>query len=528
MQRFTFHRESTGLFTEQQDRLVYRQEELMDFIHLPYSVDSFATQINIKSRQFSSEKRQLLVDHLRAQYNEISVEEAVKVNIDLLLKDNVFTVTTGHQLSVLTGPLFFIYKILHVIRLSEELNHRFEDHSFVPVYWMATEDHDFEEIRSVELFGKTLSWESDQKGPVGRFSAEGLDALKEEFSSFFSGEALNEINEILAAYHGIDLAEATLRLVNRLFGKYGLVILNADSKALKSSFIPVLKKELEEEFAFHAVHKMNALLDKEGMKVQVNAREVNLFFMEDGLRERILHLEDGIFVEGKGKFSKDEMLRLIDTQPEKFSPNVILRPLYQEWVLPNLCYIGGVGEIAYWMQLKGVFEAIEVPFPLVGVRNSLLWIDPVNSKRIEKADLHLEEIFHDTDILKREYVKKNAEEELDLSDIENAFNILKEKLLNKIVSTDPGLERMALAEITKIEKQLQGVEEKLFRSVKTKHEQALVAIDQLKSKLFPANGLQERTVSLFSLCADGKVDVKIAQLHHFIDPFEKDLIVVRE
>ncbi|MFN5911285.1 MAG: bacillithiol biosynthesis cysteine-adding enzyme BshC [Bacteroidota bacterium] len=528
MQRFTFHRELTGLFTEQQNRLVYRQDELMDFIHLPYNSDSFGTQIKIREQQFTRDKRKDLVDQLNKQYSGIDLEPKVSANIQSLLDGATFTVTTGHQLSIFTGPLFFIYKILHVIRLAETLKEKYGEYNFVPVYWMASEDHDFEEIRSVELFGKTLSWESEQKGPVGRYSTVGLDVIRAEFSAYFSGEALEEVKEILANYEGKDLTEATLKLVNRLFSRYGLLIINADTHELKRSFVPVMKKEIETEFSYHAVQKMNALLEKEGMKVQVHAREINLFYMENGMRERIVHLDDGFFIEEKGKLSRDALLNLIESSPECFSPNVIMRPVYQEWILPNLCYIGGVGELAYWMQLKGVFEGAEVPYPLVGVRNSLLWIDPVNSKRIEKSGIHLEEIFHDTDVLKREHVKKHADQELDLNDVEAAFNLLREKLLSKVMNTDPGLERMALAEIARIEKQLQSVEEKLFKSLKVRHEQALTAIDQLKSRLFPANGLQERSVSLFSMCAGGKIDERIAQLHDFIDPFESDLIVIRE
>lgn len=526
MQKFTFHRDRTGLFSEQQNRLVYRQEELMSFLHVPFELHSFEQQI--KRKVFSKEQRELLVNVIQRQYKDRTYDPAVQRNIEKLGDQTTFTVTTGHQIPVFTGPLFFIYKVLHAIRLAEELNSKQDEHHFVPVYWMATEDHDFEEVKWVDLFGKTISWESDQTGPVGRFELNGFEAIKEEFASFFSGEALEEIRSILDIYNGSDFADATFNLVNRLFGKYGLIILNADDRQLKSSFAPILKREIESGFSHAAVERTNQLLEREGMKLQVHAREINLFYLEKGLRERIIHLEDGFFVEGKGKFTKAEMLKLIEDSPECISPNVILRPVYQEFILPNLCYIGGVGEIAYWLQLKGVFEAVNVQYPLLSVRNSVLWIDPVNSKKIAKTELLLEDLFHDAEELKRQYVLRNQDAELDMNDVERSFTELSEILTEKVISVDPGLEKFIASELVKMDKQIASVKDKIYKSVKSRHDQSLVAIDQIKSKLFPNNGLQERSTNLFQLCAGGKVEERIAQLHEIIDPFEKDFIVVRE
>lgn len=528
MQKFTFHRESTDLYTEQQNRMVYRQEELLSFLYLPYRLENFEKQAQLKARSFSSEQRSVLTEVLSDSYTGRPKTEAVEKELELLKKSTTFTVTTGHQLNIFTGPLYFIYKILHTIRLAEELNSTYEEYHFTPIYWMASEDHDFEEIRTVEIFGKQIAWESDQKGPVGKFDLDGLDELKREFASFFSGEALDQVSEILNTYTGQDLADATFNLINRLFGQYGLLIVNADNSKLKTLFAPVLLKEIETSFSHDAVNKTNVQLEKEGMKTQVHAREINLFYCEKGLRERILHLEDGYFVEGKGKFTKKEMAELIEKSPELFSPNVILRPVYQEMILPNLCYIGGVGEIAYWLQLKGIFDELNLPFPLLAVRNSLIWIDSVTSKKIARTELLLEELFFETDHLKRQYVFNNEEDDIDFSVIDSLFQDLKSAILEKVSQNDPGLEKYAQSEVVKIEKQIIAIREKLFRSLKSKHDQALVSIEQIKNKLFPSNGLQERSVNLFSLCAEGKVDERISQLHHFIDPFEPNLIMIRE
>jgi uncharacterized protein YllA (UPF0747 family) len=298
MQKFTFHRDATGLFSEQQNRLIYRQEELLNFIGLPYSRENFQRQV--KQNTFTKEKRELICEALQEAYVNTPLHDAVRNNLELLKNENTYTVTTGHQIPIFTGPLFFIYKLLHVVRLSEELNAQNDNFRTVPVYWMASEDHDFDEVKWVDLFSQTIEWNTPQKGPVGRFELEGFQALKDNFESFFSGEALDEIKEILASYDGADFASATFQLVNHLFGKYGLLILNADNSKLKKSFIPILEKELLQGIAHAAVTKTDAQLVKEGMKVQVHAREINLFFLEKGSRERIIHLEDGFFIEGKG------------------------------------------------------------------------------------------------------------------------------------------------------------------------------------------------------------------------------------
>lgn len=528
MQKFTFHRDATGLFSEQQNRLIYRQEELLNFIGLPYTRENFQKQVKQKQDTFTKEKRELICEALKEAYANTPLHDAVRMNLELLKNENTYTVTTGHQIPIFTGPLFFIYKLLHVVRLSEELNAQNDDFRTVPVYWMASEDHDFDEVKWVYLFSQTIEWNTSQKGPVGRFELEGFQELKDNFESFFSGEALDEIKEILAAYDGADFASATFQLVNHLFGKYGLLILNADNSKLKKSFIPILEKELLQGIAHAAVTKTDAQLVKEGMKVQVHAREINLFYLEKGSRERIMHIEDGFFIEGKGKLNRETLLDLLNTHPECFSPNVILRPLYQEFLLPNLCYIGGVGEIAYWLQLKGVFDAFEVTYPLLSVRNSLLWIDAVNSRKIAKTELPLEELFMDTEELKKRYVLRNQSDELDLSDVEQAFAVLKDQLTAKVMKADPGLEKFVAGELVRMEKQIQSVREKMYRSIKSQHDQALLSIDQVKSKLFPNNGLQERSVNLLQLCAGGKVHERIAHLHDFIDPFEKDFIVIRE
>lgn len=528
MHKFTFHRQLTGFFTDQQNLLAYNQEQLLPFIGHAFSEGMFEKQIERKKEKYSNEERTRLVTVLRANYSDSSTSDKQKKNIELLEKSTTFTLTTGHQLSIFTGSIYFIYKILHVIRATEELNKRYPENHFVPVFWMASEDHDFEEIQTVEVFNRQMTWDSGQKGPVGRFKLDGLNALKMEIASLFENQSESEIQAILDAYDGANLAEATFNFVNKLFAEYGLIVVDGDQRELKKAMIPVFEKELREQFSFQAVHKTNEQIQKEGLKLQVNTREINLFYIEDQVRERILHLEDGFFIEGKGKFSLDELLQLLNEQPECFSPNVILRPVYQETILPNLCYVGGVGEISYWLQLKGVFDAIELVYPMIQVRSSILWVDSVTSKRMDKAELFLEDLFKDCSDVKKQYLTENASEEIDFEKIDSQFEELKSALIDKIDTIDPNLDKYALAEAMKMQKQLESIKEKLTRSVKQRHDAGLKAIDQIFEKLFPHGGLQERSMNIITMCADGKMQSKMNQLHSLIDPFDPDFVIIRE
>ncbi|MDP5011595.1 MAG: bacillithiol biosynthesis cysteine-adding enzyme BshC, partial [Crocinitomicaceae bacterium] len=163
MQKFTFNREKTRAFTDQQNQLVYHQNYLMSFINRPFSIEGFRAQMEEKKHAFSLAQRSLLHTVLTDNYNDKSTSELTKKHIDNLLKEETFTVTTGHQLSLFTGPVYFVYKILHVIKICDSLKKEYPENNFVPVFWMASEDHDFEEIQSVGLFNHTMSWESEQK-----------------------------------------------------------------------------------------------------------------------------------------------------------------------------------------------------------------------------------------------------------------------------------------------------------------------------------------------------------------------------
>ena len=528
MESFKVNREKIKQVGQQHLDLVYNQEVFSSYINQPYRLEGFKSQIEEKAKSYVHSQREVLTEVLSDQYSNVKNTEKVRENIELLKSKNTFTVTTGHQLSLFTGPLYFILKILHVIKLSEKLKKDFPTQNIVPVYWMASEDHDFEEIQTMNLFGKPFTWNSDQKGPVGRFKLEGLEQVREEIKAMFSNHPDSDINALIEEYNGRDLAAATRNLVHKLFEKYGLVIVDADHSELKKMFAPVIKKELLESFSFKVVEETNKLLIKDGSKIQVNPREINLFYILDGFRKRIIKENGAYTIEGMSPFSEEGILAELDQHPERFSPNVILRPLYQELILPNLAYIGGAGELSYWLQLKGVFDAVNCPYPMIGIRNSVMWIDAATSKKMTKINLDMEKVFESNDALKKDFVKNNSEGKLDFDAIDQLQKSLSEEIDRLVTSIEPSMKGYASAEDSRLIKQMESLKAKLIKTSKSKHESSLKTIDQVIDKLFPNGGLQERNVNFFSFCPDGNYQSALNTLYNCIDPEEKDLIIIKE
>ncbi len=516
------NREESGIFSDQHIRLVHKQEEIEKYVQRLFSEEMLVHQVEAKKFEFKDEKRAILVEALKSQYAKV---EGNKPDFDRLLSPNTFTVTTGHQLTLLVGPMYFVVKILEVIKLAAELNSKYPNTDIVPVFWMATEDHDFEEIQGTNLFNQSLSVDYGQRGPVGRFSIEALEAFKSEVLDFFGEDKRSEIEPLLDAYNGSNLADATRNLVHHLFGDKGLVIVDGDDPSLKQLFAPIVVEELKFGKTQTAVHDTNESLEADGFKIQVHARPINLFYIENGFRERIIRTESG-FEAGDKQWSEQELFDLVESSPECFSPNALMRPLYQEVILPNISYVGGAGEISYWLQLKGVFDAYSTLYPIIKVRNSVLWIDRTTSKRMDKIDMDWKQVFKDVDVLKKEYVKHHASDELDFSDLNQFVEKLTAEMEARALSVDANMGKFAGAEAARLEKQLDNFKAKLIKAAKGQHDQAMKSIETIKDRLFPGGGLQERSANFLSFCADGSVKANLDQLYEALNPFSENLIVL--
>ena len=390
--------------------------------------------------------------------------------------------------------MYFLYKIISTINLTKELQQQYPEQNFVPVYWMATEDHDFEEINYFTFKGKKFCWNRESSGPVGRLSTEGL----EDFLTIFALELGSSTNaeKLKTLFHEAylkhtNLADATRYLANALFGDYGLVILDADDANLKRQFIPFIKEELLKQTAFS---KVNETIEQFGnYTVQVNPREINLFFIEDNLRERIIFEDGGYKINNtKIHFSEQELLAELELHPEKFSPNVVMRPLYQEVILPNLAYIGGGGEIAYWLELKSFFDAVKVTFPMLIVRNSVVLATEKQLKKADALALNWSDLFQKQTLLINNKTKQLSEFDIDLSDLKQQLQQQFQALNELTYKTDRSFAGAVKAQEVKQTKGLEQLEKRLLKAQKRKLADSLSRITALQNELFPNQSLQER------------------------------------
>jgi bacillithiol biosynthesis cysteine-adding enzyme BshC len=520
-------RTKTTSFTEQQLLLSENQNALQEFIGIPFSREAFPKQIELKKASYPTSNRAILQTVLLEKYNSLENNSKALENINHLKNEHCFTITTGHQLSLMTGPLYFVYKILHVIKQCQELNAFYPNYRFVPIYWMASEDHDFEEIRSFSLFGKSITWETEQNGAVGRMNLSGMAEVHETVKQFFANHPESEIHQLLDKLNGNTYGEAFFKFVHTLFSDFGLVIIDGDQKEFKKQFSTVIRDEIETQFSFEAVEVTNKKLEQKNLKIQIHPRELNLFFLSENNRERIIPI-GADFQIGSQKFTKEQLLELLEKQPESFSPNVVLRPLYQEFLLPNLCYVGGVGELSYWLQFKGVFNHAKIPYPLIQARTSALWIDSNSAQKMENFKLSIEAIFKSKSELIKQFLLENEEESIDFSLIDFQFNQFKKDFELKTESIDSSMNTRVGAEFTRIEKQIDGLKAQLEKSVKSKHEKGLKSIEQLKDKLFPNNALQERIANFFQFCPDGNYKQKLHDLFEAMQPFSSEFLVIKE
>ena len=471
---------------------------------------SFQDQIDSKK----SVNRSLLVEVLEDQYRGLQDIP----NLQSLANEKTFTVTTGHQLNLLTGPLYVIFKIASTINLAKTLKKAYPSYHFVPVYWMATEDHDWEEINHLHLFGKKIEWNTDQKGPVGRFDVSALASIWKELPSdmpYFKDAYTDAQN----------LTDAVRKYMHGMFGEEGLVCLDADDVRLKKCLIPIMETDLFEHKHLACVKSSNEKLSDLGYTPQIYAREINFFYMQDGMRERIEKQGEKYQVLNQPiRFSKQELQREIHTHPERFSPNVALRPVYQELILPNLAYLGGAAEVAYWLQLKGIFDLHQVPFPILLPRNFGVVIPPLEASRIEKLGLTIPELFQDERTLLKQFVDKHTKHTLDLGNEQERLSSLMSKIAQKAQAIDETLEASVLAEETRWQKGLERLTKKMRKAEERNQAIGLGQIKAIKNTLFPGNTWQERHTNFLEFALNYPTFTQ--ELLKVLDPLRFDLYVM--
>jgi bacillithiol synthase len=501
-----------------------RRYLLLEFPHLTSHLPTIDAMVNAaEHRHFSKDKRQRLVDSWRLQYEPNSPRQDL---IDRLLSQNTCTITTGHQLTLATGPAYTIYKITSTVALAEKWNKQGHQQYLIPVFWLASEDHDFDEINHVYTKETTLQWNREAGGPVGRMSIHGASEILEPWIQLLTQRNHPTDAEIIkTAWQTTTLSQAVRILVDAFFVDHEVLILDADQRELKSMFTPIMEDEIMHSAAYDAMASSIQWLKNNGFPLQVNGREINIFYQSDDFRKRIVKRDDGFATVNGPEIWTDESLRNeLQNKPEYFSPNVIMRPLYQEFILPNVAYIGGPGELSYWLQLKPVFERFQVPMPLVLLRDSALVLSKGATKKWSKWGGSPDMIFMGSDALKRHLVQAKA------PDLTNDFLVLADafkNIQNKMATLEPALAVAADMERKKTMDGLLSLEKKMYKTVKQKDEVLLQQIDTFYDEINPTGVPQERYLNFFELQSYFPSRL-LPHLLDGMDPLNPKLLVLNE
>lgn len=489
-------------------------------------IENFKAQIKEKAENFPVEHRNILAEELENQYQNFEISGQSLHNIQLLKKENTFTITTGHQLNLFTGPVYFLYKIVSVINLCKELKTAYPENNFVPIFWLASEDHDFEEINHFYYNNTKIAFQKEARGAVGKISTHGLLAVFEEFSSKIgiseNAEYLKDLFKKAYLEHH-NFADATRFLANEIFKNEGLVIVDGNSKELKKLFKNSIKKELTQQITYKKVTETIANFK---YSVQVNPREVNLFYLEENLRERIVFDGKKFSVLNTNlSFTENEILQLVEHYPEKFSPNVLMRPMYQETVLPNLCYIGGGAEVAYWLQLKSTFVAFDIVFPMVLLRNSVVISSKKQVEKMQKLSLSWEDLFKKHEHLIVDKTKEFSQFKIDFTPQKQYLQKQFEELLAIASQTDKSFIKAVKAQEKKQTNGLEHLEKRLLKAEKRNHNDKLQRITALQEELFPNQILQERKIN-FSEFYINHGDTFLTSLLDTLKPLEQNFSII--
>lgn len=499
-----FKPSATGMLSPTTKAFVEREDSLINLLGSEHPYWNLQKAIELK-QEFSQDKRQILADTLFSEYSTISgtdtVHPKVFENIEKLRDSNTFTVTTGQQLHLFIGPAFVIYKILSVVDHCELFQSQHPDRHFVPVYWMASEDHDFDEIKNTHLFKKTFEWNAVSGGACGRIKtdtvSEVIDSIRQAVQlDQRQTVLLDEMAEIYATSQ--NLSEATRRLINRYFGEYGVIVMEADRAVFKQQFKSILYRDIVEGGNHDTFAETSEQLEKAGLSTQLNARPVNVFYLGENQRSRLLR-EDGLYKvkDTDIAWTETELKAAMDQHPECFSPNALLRPLYQETILPNVAYIGGNAEITYWIQLHKTMSDNGLSQPSLILRPSV-WITPTKvSQWLEKRGIQASDLL----------ITKTASELLTLVDSETltltaeieTFFTLREQVQNT-VAQHISKELKAIVEAGKqYEKALKATEKSLRDYQIEKNAKDMDKLEEIRSNYFNINSIQERKTDSLEL-----------------------------
>jgi bacillithiol biosynthesis cysteine-adding enzyme BshC len=454
----------------------------------------------------------LLKKNLLSQYSGLTTSNKTKKNIELLAKNNTLAVVTGQQLGLLGGPMYTFYKIITTLKLSKRLNDKFDNYNFVPVFWMEGDDHDFNEVRSINVIGtentiKNIGYKEhidpdDAKKSVGALVLD--DALDEFFNNLddslrdteFKAPLLSSLKNCYSI--GKTFTVSFRELIHSLFDEYGLVILDPFDKKVKELLKPIFKKEIV-DFREHTEKLVNISARLEEVyHAQVKVKPVNLFYSTDDGRYSIEPVENEFRLKRKRiSFTQEELLEKVDKEPERFSPNVLLRPICQDFLLPTTFYVGGPSEISYFAQVTQLYEFYKLHTPIIYPRSSATLLESNISKTLEKYNISFNDIFMGVDELKKKVVDSLTENNVDevFSETEKDVELAIDRLQERLYDVDKTIADNSNKYRSKIFNSLNELKNKAEQAQNQKFEVTLRQMERASTMLFPANNLQERVLN---------------------------------
>jgi bacillithiol biosynthesis cysteine-adding enzyme BshC len=465
---------------------------------------------SIKEKKYQREK---LAAILKEQNQRFGAPDEVLKKIDLLKEPDSVVIFTGQQVCLFGGSLFIIYKAISALKLSEELSFRFS-RPFMPVFWLDSEDHDFEEVRSISIVDKENQLEGIRYSPAQDPSGvpmykvvlekeinECIEKLK---SSLHPTEFKDEVIHALenCYYRGETISNSFAKRMVRLLGKYGLVIADPGDKKLKKLAVDFFFKESENPGkSMKLVTETGRSLESSGYHQQVVKSEeaLNLFLELDDKRRSLRWDGELIQVVGSDKrLTKEELKHIIENESERLSPNVLLLPLMRSYLFPTAAYIGGPGEISYYAQLKSVFEFFDIPMPVVYPRSSVTLIEDKIKQVLDKYSLEFTDLFQDPEILINSILKEKFPDPLEntLEKKRNEISQILNSLEQELGSSEPALKKNLETTRGKIDYELKRLGEKLFQAFRQKDQALKEQVYKAKNNLFPDNKLQERVLNL--------------------------------
>ncbi len=464
-------------------------------------------------------------------------------NIDLLGNENTVAVVTGQQVGICAGPLYTVYKTATAIKLAEQLSTQYPDYNFVPVFWVEGEDHDFEEINKINVLNpggdiQTIEYLSGGKpleknpGPVGSILIDGFidgffDRLQEQMQDT---EFKTALFAALRGYYrsGASLGSAFVGLMNQLFEDSGLVFLSPGDAELKKILKPVFQKEVAGmSKTSQLVIDTSAGLE-EHYHAQIKAKSINLFMLHKGGRYLIEPRENDYSLKGTRQFfSKDELNSIVENSPELISPNVVLRPICQDSILPTIAYIGGPSEVAYFAQLKPVYESFGVQMPVIYPRASVTILEEKVKSILDKFQVDFTEVWSDLDPLLNRIAEQVSEVKVDamFEQIHTRFHEAVAESRFGIQQVDPTLAGAIDSTLSRIDSQLSVLKEKTQSAQQRRQEVTIKQIQKVAANIFPKSNFQEREFNVvYYMNKYGPDFVKWLSGEIVIDRFQHQLI----